>query len=187
MKFKGSCTLHSPKILFSTFYVGKGSRAQPYPAVTIMNNFITSTYQKYYQFMKNLELNIFMEIRAHSWRQLFQNYFETAKYFYSAITLYFDKYIYYNNTYNSVGGSVVECSPATRATRVRFPADANFYPKTFGHICKQLTINVMQALFISTLLQKQLRFWNYLIIFPIDRIDSSEPHRQRNSFAPGWM
>ncbi|KRX80330.1 hypothetical protein T06_14858 [Trichinella sp. T6] len=62
--------------------------------------------------------------------------------------------------YNSVGGSVVECSPATRATRVRFPADANFYPKTFGHICKQLTINVMQALFIRTLLQKQLRFWN---------------------------
>ncbi|KRX21824.1 hypothetical protein T07_1336 [Trichinella nelsoni] len=76
---------------------------------------------------------------------------------------------YYNNTHNSVGGSVVECSPATRATRVRFPADANFYPKTFDHICKQL------------------RFWNYLIIFPIDRIDSSEPHRQRNSFAPGWM
>ena len=26
----------------------------------------------------------------------------------------------------SIGGSVVECSPATRATRVRFPADAFF-------------------------------------------------------------
>ena len=26
--------------------------------------------------------------------------------------------------YNSIGGSVVECSPATRAARVRFPADA---------------------------------------------------------------
>ena len=25
----------------------------------------------------------------------------------------------------SIGGSVVECSPATRAARVRFPADAN--------------------------------------------------------------
>ena len=27
---------------------------------------------------------------------------------------------------NRIGGSVVECSPATRAARVRFPADANF-------------------------------------------------------------
>ena len=27
----------------------------------------------------------------------------------------------------SIGGSVVECSPATRATRVRFPADALFF------------------------------------------------------------
>ncbi|XP_003376243.1 conserved hypothetical protein [Trichinella spiralis] len=45
---------------------------------------------------------------------------------------------YYDNTHNSVGGSVVECSPATRATRVRFPADANLYPKTFGYICKQM-------------------------------------------------
>ena len=26
---------------------------------------------------------------------------------------------------SSIGGSVVECSPATRAARVRFPADAN--------------------------------------------------------------
>src|SRR6218665_546749 len=26
----------------------------------------------------------------------------------------------------SIGGSVVECSPATRAARVRFPADAHF-------------------------------------------------------------
>ena len=26
----------------------------------------------------------------------------------------------------SIGGSVVECSPATRAARVRFPADATF-------------------------------------------------------------
>ena len=25
-----------------------------------------------------------------------------------------------------IGGSVVECSPATRAARVRFPADASF-------------------------------------------------------------
>ena len=27
--------------------------------------------------------------------------------------------------FRSIGGSVVECSPATRAARVRFPADAN--------------------------------------------------------------
>ena len=27
-------------------------------------------------------------------------------------------------------GSVVECSPATRAARVRFPDDANFFPKS---------------------------------------------------------
>jgi hypothetical protein len=27
----------------------------------------------------------------------------------------------------SIGGSVVECSPATRAARVRFPADADFF------------------------------------------------------------
>ena len=29
-------------------------------------------------------------------------------------------------TFVRIGGSVVECSPATRATRVRFPADARF-------------------------------------------------------------
>ena len=29
----------------------------------------------------------------------------------------------------SIGGSVVECSPATRAARVRFPADAKFSVK----------------------------------------------------------
>ena len=27
-----------------------------------------------------------------------------------------------------IGGSVVECSPAVRAARVRFPADAHFFP-----------------------------------------------------------
>ena len=30
----------------------------------------------------------------------------------------------------SIGGSVVECSPATRAARVRFPADATFDSNT---------------------------------------------------------
>ena len=30
------------------------------------------------------------------------------------------------NKESSIGGSVVECSPATRAARVRFPADAHF-------------------------------------------------------------
>ena len=30
----------------------------------------------------------------------------------------------------SIGGSVVECSPATRAARVRFPADAFYWNKT---------------------------------------------------------
>ena len=29
-------------------------------------------------------------------------------------------------TYKRIGGSVVKCSPATRAARVRFPADALF-------------------------------------------------------------
>ena len=29
-------------------------------------------------------------------------------------------------TLSSISGSVVECSPATRAARVRFPADATF-------------------------------------------------------------
>ena len=29
--------------------------------------------------------------------------------------------------YRSIVGSVVECSPATRAARVRFPDDANFF------------------------------------------------------------
>jgi hypothetical protein len=29
--------------------------------------------------------------------------------------------------YRSIVGSVVECSPATRAARVRFPDDAIFY------------------------------------------------------------
>ena len=33
----------------------------------------------------------------------------------------------------SIVGSVVECSPATRAARVRFPDDANFSPHNFFH------------------------------------------------------
>ena len=35
------------------------------------------------------------------------------------------KYVAQINVINRIGGSVVECSPATRAARVRFPADAN--------------------------------------------------------------
>ena len=35
-------------------------------------------------------------------------------------------YVAANNSY-SIVGSVVECSPATRAARVRFPDDANFF------------------------------------------------------------
>ena len=31
----------------------------------------------------------------------------------------------------SIGGSVVECSPATRAARVRFPADAHLFASMF--------------------------------------------------------
>ena len=31
----------------------------------------------------------------------------------------------------SIVGSVVECSPATRAARVRFPDDANFFSPIF--------------------------------------------------------
>ena len=31
-----------------------------------------------------------------------------------------------DDTVISIGGSVVECSPATRAARVRFPADAGY-------------------------------------------------------------
>ena len=34
----------------------------------------------------------------------------------------------------SISGSVVECSPATRAARVRFPADATFFSKCFFSI-----------------------------------------------------
>ena len=30
-------------------------------------------------------------------------------------------------THMRIGGSVVECSPATRAAKVRFPADAYFF------------------------------------------------------------
>ena len=33
----------------------------------------------------------------------------------------------------SIVGSVVECSPATRAARVRFPDDANFFLKFGKH------------------------------------------------------
>ena len=33
--------------------------------------------------------------------------------------------ILFPQTRTGIGGSVVECSPATRAARVRFPADAN--------------------------------------------------------------
>ena len=35
---------------------------------------------------------------------------------------------------SSIGGSVVECSPATRAARVRFPADATF-PRGSNKFC----------------------------------------------------
>ena len=41
--------------------------------------------------------------------------------------LIFDRFI---SISVSIGGSVVECSPATRATRVRFPADAHFSAPT---------------------------------------------------------
>ena len=35
----------------------------------------------------------------------------------------------------SIGGSMVECSPATRAIRVRFPADATtFFALLFVHV-----------------------------------------------------
>ena len=34
----------------------------------------------------------------------------------------------------SIGGSVVECSPATRAARVRFPADATFDSNTISKL-----------------------------------------------------
>ena len=36
------------------------------------------------------------------------------------------------NLYRSIVGSVVECSPATRAARVRFPDDANILLYTYG-------------------------------------------------------
>ena len=39
-----------------------------------------------------------------------------------------------------VGGSVVECSPATRATRVRFPADAIFRMTSDNRSCKPLEV-----------------------------------------------
>ena len=38
-----------------------------------------------------------------------------------------NKYIHINTICNGIGGSVVECSPATRAARVPFPADASFF------------------------------------------------------------
>ncbi|KRX21801.1 hypothetical protein T07_7912 [Trichinella nelsoni] len=90
--------LHSPKILFSTFHVGKESRPQPYPAVTIMNSFITSTYQNlapaehFYGDTCSILGDRCSRIIL---KQLFIIYFKLrlVKYFYSAVTLYFDKYI----------------------------------------------------------------------------------------------
>ena len=43
---------------------------------------------------------------------------------------------------SSIGGSVVECSPATRATRVRFPADAT----CFGQENIMQDVNIMLAI-----------------------------------------
>jgi hypothetical protein len=44
----------------------------------------------------------------------------------------------------SIGGSVVECSPATRAARVRFPADAVIF---FINFCDISNKNVKKAPF----------------------------------------
>ena len=38
-----------------------------------------------------------------------------------------DVTLHFNGDYASIVGSVVECSPATRAARVRFPDDANTF------------------------------------------------------------
>ena len=38
-----------------------------------------------------------------------------------------DVTLHFNGDYASIVGSVVECSPATRAARVRFPDDADFF------------------------------------------------------------
>ena len=57
----------------------------------------------------------------------------------------------------SIGGSVVECSPATRAARVRFPADATFlwvagltFPLTQTYVTRTLREPQRQRHFIST-------------------------------------
>ena len=47
---------------------------------------------------------------------------------------------------SSTGGSVVECSPATRAARVRFPASAFFF-KSFEYLLN--LINLKRILFLS--------------------------------------
>ena len=43
---------------------------------------------------------------------------------------------------SSIGGSVVECSPATRATRVRFPANADNFFQFFAFFYNYTTVIV---------------------------------------------
>ena len=47
----------------------------------------------------------------------------------------------------SIGGSVVEFSPATRVARVRFPADAIF-EITFPYHCDRLTVILLESLMV---------------------------------------
>ena len=44
---------------------------------------------------------------------------------------------------SSIVGSVVECSPATRAARVRFPDDANFSVLNFFHSHHQVSVLIV--------------------------------------------
>ena len=44
---------------------------------------------------------------------------------------------------SSIVGSVVECSPATRAARVRFPDDANFSALNFFHSHHQVSVLIV--------------------------------------------
>ena len=66
----------------------------------------------------------------------------------------------------SIVGSVVECSPATRAARVRFPDDARKFAFCLSHSAAALSFSVI----VETLHNKIFIFYMYSLDKITDKI-----------------
>ena len=81
----------------------------------------------------------------------------------------------------SIGGSVVECSPATRAARVRFPADATqFYSVIFQFYSPSPLVNhLYQDVYTHSItwLNKNTSFISQLLYFRPTNTDTVVPSK----------